>query len=103
MKGYELTSAAENDIFEIWAHIAARNVQAADKLEADIREACFRVAQRPELGHFRRDLTKRHVRFLAVRAVCLIVYHPETQPLRILRVLHGARDAANQLKDLPGN
>jgi plasmid stabilization system protein ParE len=44
MKGYELTSAAENDIFEIWAHIAARNVQAADKLEADIREACFRVA-----------------------------------------------------------
>ncbi len=48
------------------------------------------------IGHIRRDLAGSDVRFWAVFfwAVFkyLIVYHPETQPLQVVRVLHGRRD-----------
>jgi plasmid stabilization system protein ParE len=100
MKFYRLAPAAEQDIFEIWAYIAAQNERAADDLETDILNGCARVAQRPDLGHFRRDLTNRNVRFFPVRSVCVIIYNPDSDPIRVLRVLHGARDAKNQLKDV---
>lgn len=97
MKLYRLTLEAENDIFEIWTYIAADNLQAADRLEADILRACEQVAQRCDLGHFRRDLTDKPVRFYAVRGTYLVVYHPEVEPVIIVRVLHGARDATKEL------
>lgn len=67
MNSYRLTKAAEDDIFEIWRYIAEDNLSAADKVEAEILDACQRIADRPDLGHFRRDLTDKDVRFFAVR------------------------------------
>ena len=99
MKSYRLTPAAEDDLFDIWAYIAADNCDAADHLESDLVVACQRLAERPELGHFRRDLTDKPVRFLAVRSAYLIVYDPATEPLEIIRILHGARDASAELQD----
>jgi plasmid stabilization system protein ParE len=43
MKSFRLTGLAENDLFDIWAYIAARNETAADKLELEILEACARL------------------------------------------------------------
>ena len=86
MKSYRLTLAAEADLFEIWSFIAADNITAADQLEADLFGACQRLADRPDLGHFRRDLTDRPVRFFAVRGTYLIVYDPVTQPLEVIRI-----------------
>jgi antitoxin ParD1/3/4/toxin ParE1/3/4 len=99
MKPYRLTPAAADDIFEIWRFVASDNPTAADLLEADIFAACQKFADRPGLGHLRRDLTNRPVCFLAVRANYLIVYDPGMEPLAIIRVLHGARDAAAELGD----
>ena len=67
-------------------------------MEADIFDACQRLAQKPNLGHFRRDLTDKPVRFFAVRGTYLVVYDPDTLPLEVLRVLHGARDVPTELE-----
>ena len=93
MKSWRLTPAAEDDLFDIWAYIAADNPEAADRVEGEILDACERAAERPGLGHYRRDLTDKPVRFYAVRETYLVVYDPATEP----RILHGARDAATEL------
>jgi antitoxin ParD1/3/4 len=98
MKPYRLTPMAEDDLFTIWTYIAAQSPDAADRLETEILDACQRVAEKKDLGHFRRDLTDKPVRFLVVRGTYLIVYNPSSEPVEVLRVLHGARDAPFQLK-----
>ena len=55
MNGYELSPEAQNDLQEIWIHIAQDNPAAADKLEEDIYEACELLAKNPHLGHKRPD------------------------------------------------
>lgn len=80
-------------------HLAADNLAAADRVENEIWDACERVATSPGLGHLRRDLTDKPVRFLAVRGTYLLVYDPATDPLEVLRILHGARDVAAELAD----
>jgi antitoxin ParD1/3/4/toxin ParE1/3/4 len=56
------------------------------------------VADRPDLGHFRRDLTDKPLRFFPVRGTYLIVYDPASEPLAVLRVIHGARDVLSLLE-----
>jgi len=98
MKSYRLAPAAVDDLFEIWIFIAEDNLPAADRVEADLLNACKRLAERPDLGHFRHDLTDKPLRFFAVRDTYLIVYDPVSIPLEVVRVLHGARDASAQLE-----
>ena len=95
---YRLTPAAEDDLFEIWAYIASENLSAADRVESEIFDAGQFLAEWPEAGHFRTDLTDKPVRFFPVRGTYLIVYDPSTSPLQILRVLHGARDVRAELE-----
>lgn len=56
---------------------------------AEIFAACQRLAQMPGMG-LREDLTDEPLRFWPVYSY-LIIYRPETQPLEIVRILHGAR------------
>ena len=72
MKSYRLTPAAEDDLFDIWSYIAPDNLDSADRLESEILDTCQRLAEWPDLGHFRRDLTDKPVRFFAVRGTYLI-------------------------------
>ncbi|MGA3170282.1 MAG: type II toxin-antitoxin system RelE/ParE family toxin [Chthoniobacteraceae bacterium] len=97
MKGYELSPEARDDLQEIWIYIAGDNLAAADELEADIYKACELLAENPRLGHKRPDLTDEPVLFWTVRGQYLVIYQQEAQPLSIVRVLHGARDASSQL------
>src|SRR5271157_5621313 len=98
MKSYRLTPKAEDDLFTIWTYIASDNLNAADQLEAELFDACQRLADKPDLGHFRRDLTEKPVRFFPVRRTYLIVYDPAKEPVEVLRVLHGARDVSWHLE-----
>lgn len=100
MKEYCLTPAAEDDLFEIWSFIANDNPTAADKLESDFFNAFKKLADKPDLGHFRRDLTDKPVRFFPVRGTYLVVYDPDpaSQPLVIIRLLHGARDVISEFR-----
>lgn len=97
--GYAFTPSAETDLAEIWRYVAEDNPKAADRLEADIYEACRMLAKRPELGTKRPTWTDKPVRFWPVRLNYLIVYVPESTPLQILRVLNAARDVPRLLRD----
>jgi antitoxin ParD1/3/4 len=98
MRPFRITPAAEDDLFDIWTFIAPDNPDAADCLQAELLAACQRIADRPDLGHWRRDLTDKPVRFFTVRGTFLIVYDPSREPLVVIRVLHGARDVSSQLE-----
>ena len=91
---YEFSSKAEQDLVDIWRHIARDNTEAADRVEEAIYSTCESLANFPLSGIVRPDLTIRPVRFWLVQPYrnYFIVYDPETMPLRIIRILHGARN-----------
>lgn len=97
---YVLAPAAEEDIIEIGAYVAAQNRPAAEKLVAEIYDWLARLAERPALGHRRPDLTSLAVRFWSVRRRYMIVYRGEEAPIQFVRVLSSYRDVASILHGL---
>jgi plasmid stabilization system protein ParE len=97
MADFFYSPEARRDLLEIWEFIAQDNLDEADRVEREIEQASVKLAANPELGHFRRDLTSRPVRFWATYSY-LIIYDPETRPLEVVRILSGYRDVAQLLK-----
>jgi len=79
------------DLEEIWEFIAVHNIEAADRVLHEIREAMRSLATFPRMGHIRADLTSRPLRFHPVRDF-LIAYAPEEEPVVVIAVLHGRRN-----------
>jgi plasmid stabilization system protein ParE len=52
------------------------------------------LAEYPELGHLREDLTDKHVKFWPFKWHYLIIYK-SASPIEIVRVLSGFRDIIN--------
>jgi plasmid stabilization system protein ParE len=100
MSGYLLTPLAKADIFSIWSHIANSSESAAERVESAIFEACAFVAESPESGHSRADLTNRPLRFWTLTRYpnYSIVYRPEATPIQIVAVVHGRRNIARVLE-----
>lgn len=88
---YILTPRAEEDLWEVVEYIAERSEQNAVKIFDEIAEAFEKLAEMPRMGHRREDITNRPVRFWSVHSF-LIVYDPESKPLKILHIVHGARN-----------
>jgi antitoxin ParD1/3/4 len=103
MAGYRLTREAADDLGDIWKFIARDDAEAADRVEAAIYRACELVAQTPMIGQLRKHSTKLLVRFWTVTRFpnYVLVYRPETRPLRIIRILHGKRNIQRILKPAP--
>lgn len=100
MSDFVLSEEAMSDLFEIWAFVANDHLAAADALERDILHACAKLARQPGIGHRRNDLCDDNaVRFHTVRTWYLVVYECESRPLRVVRILHAARDAARELNE----
>lgn len=97
MARFVVTDLAKNDVREIVAYIRQRNPDAARRVRAQLREAMQNLAEFPGIGHLREDLTDEPLRFWTVHSY-LIVYRPDTKPLEVVRVIHGARDVERQLK-----
>ena len=93
---FSLTTQAASDVDEIWEYIAESNIDAADKVLADLYAAMHKLVQMPGMGSLKPTLTDARHRFWVV-APYVIVYRPDTSPLQIIRVLHGSRDIANLL------
>lgn len=91
MKRFLISPEAADNIKEIWEFIAEDNVSAAGRVRQELLDAIRGLAEMPGKGHKREDLTDKAVRFWRVRSY-LIVYKPDTDPLEIVAVLHGARD-----------
>ena len=91
MNGFRLSPEVARDIEDIWEYIARDSVRAARRVRLGLLAACRRLAQHPGLGHRREDLTDKPVLFWPVYSY-LIIYNPATEPLEIVRILHGAQD-----------
>ncbi|MEO8369271.1 MAG: type II toxin-antitoxin system RelE/ParE family toxin [Candidatus Solibacter sp.] len=89
MSGYDFHPEAEADLDEIWEYIAAENIDAADRVSAEIQRALENLVPLHQ-GHRRTDLTNGPLRFIRVRDY-LIAYAPDEKPLWVLAVMHGHR------------
>ncbi|HEY3781070.1 MAG TPA: type II toxin-antitoxin system RelE/ParE family toxin [Fimbriimonadaceae bacterium] len=49
------------------------------------------LAEHSQAGHIREDLTDKPLKFWAVYRY-LIVYNPDSLPIEVVAVIHGARD-----------
>lgn len=90
MTRYAFHPEARADLDEIWEFIRADNLDAADRVIAEILSAIYGAVPFPGQGHKRPDLTERPLRFLLVREY-LIAYAPDEKPLWVVAVLHGRR------------
>ena len=91
MTGYDFHPEARVDPDEIWEFIRADNLDAADRVIAEILAAVLAIVPFPRQGHRRPDLTSRPLRFILVREY-LIAYAPEEKPLWVVAVMHGRRN-----------
>ncbi|MGD1104886.1 MAG: type II toxin-antitoxin system RelE/ParE family toxin [Terriglobia bacterium] len=91
MTGYDFHPEARFDLNEIWEFIRADNLDAADRMIAEILSAIRALVPFPGQGHRRPDLTSRPLRFILVREY-LIAYAPDEKPLWVIVVMHGRRN-----------
>src|SRR5437660_10347306 len=76
------------DLLEIWEFIAQGDLDKADRVEREIEQAITKLADNPKLGHLRRDLTTKPIRFWTVYFY-IIIYDPATRTLEVVRILSG--------------
>lgn len=91
MISYAFHPEAFADLIEIWEFLAQDNIDAADRVIADIFDAIRELVAFPQRGHRRPDLTDRPLRFILVWDY-LIVYAPDESPLWVAAILHGRRN-----------
>lgn len=94
MSRYQFTPQAVDDLFEIWSYIARDSAQAANRVEVAVHHACAFLAEGPLRGRVREEITQLPLRFWTVQPFpnYIIVYDPQSDPLQIIRILHGSRD-----------
>ena len=86
-----LSLIAEQDIEGIITYLAQENPSVAQSFLDALFAAMDNLAEFPELGHLRDDLTDKPVKFWPFKWHYLIVYQPKS-PVEIVRVLSGFRD-----------
>lgn len=96
MKRFELARRALEDLREIWEFVSVDSFDSADRLLEEFYREFQRLAEMPRIGHKREDLTAREVLFWALHSY-LIIYK-DSDPLRVVRILHGKRDVRAALK-----
>ena len=95
MRRFRLSPAATADIEQIDAFRDEHAPPATDVVIDGLRDAMRRIAAAPGIGHLREDLADEPLRFCPVWSY-LIIYRP-TDPIEIVRVVHGARDVRTEL------
>ena len=93
--GYILTPLAEEDFEIVLRDLAERSGTWRWSLEVEERllDAFALLARHPGVGHVREDLLPRRICFHNVPPY-QVLYLPDTNPLKIIGIFHGARDIA---------
>lgn len=95
---FVLSTPASKDLDEILAYVLEQSgTERALHVVDRLRNSFLRLAETPDLGHRREDLTDADVLFYPVWSY-LVIYRPTSKPLEIVRVLHGARDLPSLLE-----
>jgi toxin ParE1/3/4 len=84
------SSRARADLVDIWLYLAERSVLAADRVLDEIERVCGVIANYPEIGRARPEISRGLRSFVAMSWV--VFYRIEDGTIRIVRVIHGARD-----------
>ena len=96
-----LSGQAERAFQDLWDYYFERGgTRLADRILAEIHDAIHRLIEHPGLGHSRPDLTDKPFRFYRVYNI-LLIYDPQSSPLYIARVYHGAQDVKTRMKSEP--
>ena len=91
MRRLDYLPRAERDLDHIKDYIARDNPRRALSFIRELRQACERLADHPRMGRARPELRPR-LRSLP-HGNYVIFYEPLRDGVRIVRILHGARDA----------
>jgi antitoxin ParD1/3/4/toxin ParE1/3/4 len=97
MGRYNLSPTAKRDLITIRRYISRDGRERADRVIDELRAKMQHLADHPEQGHRREDLTDRPLRFWPVYSF-FIVYRPDTSPLEIIAVPSGYEDVEELLK-----
>src|SRR3954452_4887312 len=96
-----LAPQARRDLLAAAGWIAKENPSAAVALRDTVVAAATRIGNHPRIGALRTELAPQSIRFLVVSGFTyVIVYDAGREPPLILRVLHGARELPELLRDL---
>jgi toxin ParE1/3/4 len=90
MARVDIKPQAQEDLLEIWQHIAQSSLDNATKWARTINDKCQLLAQMPGIGRFRHDLIINLRSFPVGRYV--IFYQETAEGIEVVRVLHGSRD-----------
>ena len=98
MDEFQLTDEAILDIDGIFLYLLHKaSEETADRVVTELFKAFYKLADLPNSGHRRADLTSKDVLFYKVFSY-LIIYSPRSKPVQILGVLHGKRNVARILR-----
>ena len=93
-----LTPLARSDIDEIWRYVftGSGSEEIATRLVDKLRQTILRLRRNPRMGRSRSDDLGGELRSLP-REGYVIFYRIDKDVLRVIRVLHGSRDARKLL------
>lgn len=99
MTAYVLEEAAEHELREIFHYVSrdSGESRASHVLNAFL-EAFDSLSASPGIGFLRRGLTGDELRWWPVFR-WLVLYDPNTQPLRIVGIWHSSRDLARIFRE----
>jgi toxin ParE1/3/4 len=95
-----LSPRARRDLLDAVRWIARDDPAAARAFRGAVASGARRLSEHAEIGFERPELADPPVRFLSLTGFpYLIVYDADRRPPLILRVLHGARDLPQVLRE----
>lgn len=95
MPNYKLSPRAKRQMRDIWRHIAVENERAADKLLNRLFDKFELVAQHPEMGSARPELSA--IARIIVEGRYIAIYEPADYGAEVVAVVHGMREPSTWL------
>lgn len=88
---FVLTPEAKKDLREILLDIAEDSPDTAERLRKEFYEGLQTLGRSSGVGHFHDELLSRKYRFWNFYSY-VVAYAWETKPIKVISVVHGARD-----------
>lgn len=99
MKRYDLSEEAKQDLEDIRAYLTEEaGARIARQVLQQIKNALDFLSRNPGAGHLREEITSAPLKFWSVYSY-VIIYRPSSQPIGIVRIVHGSRDITRLLRN----
>ena len=94
MNRFKISRQADRDLEDMWVYVAQNDSLAADLFLAKVIDTFPMLAQFPEMGRSRKELSEE-LRSFTVKPYIIFYKRIETY-IEIVRILHQSRDIENQ-------